>query len=123
MRIGISVQSAYRVEDPAQGVRYMLERAEAASQADLDCLFVGDHHVTDYAYYQNSPILGRMLAHWPGTACRTDLHIGRHHARSLHHAVWSRRLARPKRWHGHRHEPARRYVRRFVSHHAAALGG
>ncbi len=64
MRIGISVQSAYRVSDPAQGVRYMLERAEAANQADLDSLFVGDHHVTDYAYYQNSPILGRMLAHW-----------------------------------------------------------
>ena len=36
MRIGISVQSAYRVDDPAQGVRHMLERAEAASQADLD---------------------------------------------------------------------------------------
>lgn len=66
MRIGISVQSAYRVEDPAQGVRHMLERAEAASQADLDSLFVGDHHITDYAYYQNSPILGRMLAHWHG---------------------------------------------------------
>ena len=66
MRIGISVQSAYRVDDPAQGVRHMLERAEAASQADLDSLFVGDHHVTDYAYYQNSPILGRMLAHWHG---------------------------------------------------------
>ena len=66
MRIGISVQSAYRVDDPAQGVRHMLERAEAASQADLDSLFVGDHHVTDNAYYQNSPILGRMLAHWHG---------------------------------------------------------
>ena len=66
MRIGISVQSAYRVDDPAQGVRHMLERAEAASQADLDSLFVGDHHVTGYAYYQNSPILGRMLAHWHG---------------------------------------------------------
>ena len=64
MRIGISMQSAYRVSDPAEGVRYMLERAEAANQADLDSLFVGDHHVTDYAYYQNSPILGRMLAHW-----------------------------------------------------------
>ena len=64
MRIGISVQSAYRVSDPAEGVRYMLERAEAANQADLDSLFVGDHHVTGYAYYQNSPILGRMLAHW-----------------------------------------------------------
>ena len=42
----------------------MVERAEAARQADLDSLFVGDHHITDHAYYQNSPILGRMLAHW-----------------------------------------------------------
>ena len=38
MRIGISVQSSYRVSDPAEGVRYMLERAEAANQADLDSL-------------------------------------------------------------------------------------
>ncbi len=64
MRIGISIQSAYRVADPATGARYMIERAEAARQADLDSLFVGDHHVTDHAYYQNAPILGRMLAHW-----------------------------------------------------------
>ena len=40
-----------------------------------------------------------------------------------HHAVWSRGPTRPKRWHGHRHEPACRHVRRFASHHAAALGG
>ena len=64
MRIGISIQSAYRVSDPAQGVRHMVERAQAASQADLDSLFVGDHHVTDHAYFQNSPILGRLAAHW-----------------------------------------------------------
>ena len=64
MRIGISIQSAYRVSDPREGARFMVERAEAARQADLDSLFVGDHHVTDHAYYQNSPILGRMLAHW-----------------------------------------------------------
>ena len=64
MRIGISIQSAYRVSDPREGARFMVERAEAARQADLDSLFVGDHHVTDHPYYQNSPILGRMLAHW-----------------------------------------------------------
>lgn len=64
MRIGISIQSAYRLSDPALAVRYMVERAEAARQADLDSLFVGDHHITDHAYLQNSPILGRLLAHW-----------------------------------------------------------
>jgi alkanesulfonate monooxygenase SsuD/methylene tetrahydromethanopterin reductase-like flavin-dependent oxidoreductase (luciferase family) len=42
----------------------MVERARAARQADLDSLFVGDHHVTATPYFQNSPILGRMLAEW-----------------------------------------------------------
>ncbi len=64
MRIGISIQSAYRVHDPRVGAQYMIERAEAARHADLDSLFIGDHHVTDHAYYQNSPMLGRLLAHW-----------------------------------------------------------
>ena len=63
MRIGISIQSAYRLSDPALAVRYMVERAEAARQADLDSLFVGDHHITDHAYLQNSPILGLSLIH------------------------------------------------------------
>ena len=64
MRIGISIQSAYRVDDPRVGSQYMIERAAAARHADLDSLFVGDHHVTDHAYYQNSPMLGRLLANW-----------------------------------------------------------
>lgn len=64
MRIGISVSSSYRVEDVRTGARWMVERARAARQADLDSLFVGDHHVTPAPYYQNSPMLGRMLAEW-----------------------------------------------------------
>jgi alkanesulfonate monooxygenase SsuD/methylene tetrahydromethanopterin reductase-like flavin-dependent oxidoreductase (luciferase family) len=64
MRIGISVSSSYSVEDPRVGARYMVERARAARQADLDSLFVGDHHVTSNPYFQNSPILGRLLAEW-----------------------------------------------------------
>ncbi|MEM7099598.1 MAG: LLM class flavin-dependent oxidoreductase [Pseudomonadota bacterium] len=64
MRIGISVCSNYRVEDPRLGAKYMIERARAARQADLDTLFVGDHHVVPVPYYQNVPILGRMLAEW-----------------------------------------------------------
>lgn len=64
MRIGISVSSSHAVHDPRLAVRYMVERARAARQAGLDSLFVGDHHVTPTPYYQNSPILGRMLAEW-----------------------------------------------------------
>jgi len=64
MRIGISVCSSYQVEDPREGARHMVERTQAARDADLDTLFVGDHHVTPSPYYQNVPILGRMLAHW-----------------------------------------------------------
>src|SRR5688500_20335367 len=64
MRIGISVTSSYTVDDVRVGARWMVERAQAASAAGLDSLFVGDHHVTPSPYYQNTPILARMLAHW-----------------------------------------------------------
>lgn len=64
MRIGISVSSSYRVDDPREGARNMVERARAARDAGLDSLFVGDHHVTPFTYYQNTPMLGRMLAEW-----------------------------------------------------------
>lgn len=42
----------------------MIERAAAARRAGLDSLFVGDQHVSPTAYYQNTPILGRLLAEW-----------------------------------------------------------
>ncbi len=64
MRIGISVSSSYQVSDPREGARRMIERAARARAADLDSLFVGDHHVTGFPYYQNTPMLGRMLAEW-----------------------------------------------------------
>ena len=64
MRIGISISSSYRAEDPRVGARFMIERARVARQADLDSLFVGDHHVTASPYYQNTPMLGRLLAEW-----------------------------------------------------------
>lgn len=64
MRIGISITSSYRVDDARQGARWMIERAQAAAEAGLDSLFVGDHHVTPAPYYQNTPILARMLAVW-----------------------------------------------------------
>lgn len=42
----------------------MVERAAAARDAGLDALYVGDHHTTPQPYYQNTAILGRMLAQW-----------------------------------------------------------
>lgn len=64
MKIGISVTSSHKVEDPHEGARYMIERAKASREAGLDTLFVGDHHVTPFPYYQNNVILARMLAEW-----------------------------------------------------------
>ncbi len=42
----------------------MIERAAAARDARLDSLFVGDHHAVPVPYYQNVPMLGRLLAEW-----------------------------------------------------------
>jgi alkanesulfonate monooxygenase SsuD/methylene tetrahydromethanopterin reductase-like flavin-dependent oxidoreductase (luciferase family) len=64
MRVGISLTSNHAVNDPRDGARWMIERAAAARQSGLDSLFVGDHHATPAPYYQNVPILGRLLAEW-----------------------------------------------------------
>ena len=65
MKIGTSLRSTYSVTDPREGARWMVERAAAAAAAGLDSLFVGDHHATGpMPYYQNSAILGRLLAEW-----------------------------------------------------------
>jgi alkanesulfonate monooxygenase SsuD/methylene tetrahydromethanopterin reductase-like flavin-dependent oxidoreductase (luciferase family) len=64
MRVGISLTSNHGVKDPREGARWMIERAAAARQSGLDSLFVGDHHATPAPYYQNVPILGRLLAEW-----------------------------------------------------------
>ncbi len=64
MRVGISLTSGHPVKDPREGARWMVERAAAARQAGLDSLFVGDHHATPQPYYQNVPMLGRLLAEW-----------------------------------------------------------
>ncbi|HAT26509.1 MAG TPA: hypothetical protein DCS89_05815, partial [Gammaproteobacteria bacterium] len=64
MKIGISVTSSHSVEDPREGARNMIDRARASRDAGLDTLFVGDHHVTPFPYYQNNVILARMLAEW-----------------------------------------------------------
>lgn len=64
MRIGVSLRSSYTVGDVRVGARWMIERAGAARDAQLDSLFVGDHHATPFPYYQNVAILGRLLAEW-----------------------------------------------------------
>src|SRR6267143_3860112 len=65
MRVGISLTSSHAdAKDPRQGARWMIERTTAARRAGLDSLFLGDHHVSPTPYYQNTPMLGRLLAEW-----------------------------------------------------------
>jgi alkanesulfonate monooxygenase SsuD/methylene tetrahydromethanopterin reductase-like flavin-dependent oxidoreductase (luciferase family) len=63
-KLGVSLNSAHLVDDVRDGARRMVERARASWEAGLDSLFVGDHHNVPLPYYQNSPILGRLLAEW-----------------------------------------------------------
>lgn len=64
MKVGISIASNYQVDQVREGPRQMIERARAAHKAGLDSLFVGDHHVVPIPYYQNTPMMGRLLAEW-----------------------------------------------------------
>jgi len=64
VRIGVSLRTAFLVDDVRVGARWIIERAAAARDAGLDCLLVGDHHATPVPYYQNTPLLGRLLAEW-----------------------------------------------------------
>jgi alkanesulfonate monooxygenase SsuD/methylene tetrahydromethanopterin reductase-like flavin-dependent oxidoreductase (luciferase family) len=54
------------VRDVREGARWMIERAAAARDSGLDSLFIGDHHAMPAPYYQNTPMLGRLLAEWDG---------------------------------------------------------
>ena len=64
MRIGVSLSSTYVVDHHPDGAKHMIERAAAAHAAGLDHLGVGDHHSSAVPYYQNVPMLGRLLAEW-----------------------------------------------------------
>lgn len=66
MRIGISLASAQPLADAdhREGARWIIERARAADRARLDSLSLGDQHATGVPYYQNAPMLGRLLAEW-----------------------------------------------------------
>jgi alkanesulfonate monooxygenase SsuD/methylene tetrahydromethanopterin reductase-like flavin-dependent oxidoreductase (luciferase family) len=50
--------------DVRTGAQWLVERARAANHAGLDSLFIGDHHNVPVPYYQNVPMLGRLLAEW-----------------------------------------------------------
>jgi alkanesulfonate monooxygenase SsuD/methylene tetrahydromethanopterin reductase-like flavin-dependent oxidoreductase (luciferase family) len=64
MQVGVSLRSSFPPMEARLGARWMVERARAAAAAGLDSLFVGDHHNVPVPYYQNVPILGRLLAEW-----------------------------------------------------------
>jgi alkanesulfonate monooxygenase SsuD/methylene tetrahydromethanopterin reductase-like flavin-dependent oxidoreductase (luciferase family) len=64
MRVGVSLRTAFVTTDVRGGAQWVIERTRAARDAGLDSLFVGDHHVTPVPYYQNVPLLGRLLAEW-----------------------------------------------------------
>jgi alkanesulfonate monooxygenase SsuD/methylene tetrahydromethanopterin reductase-like flavin-dependent oxidoreductase (luciferase family) len=64
MKVGVSLRSGYGPMDVRTGAQWLVERARAANRAGLDSLFIGDHHNVPVPYYQNVPMLGRLLAEW-----------------------------------------------------------
>src|SRR5262245_35139980 len=64
MKVGVSLRSGYGPMDVRTGAQWLVERARAANRAALDSLFIGDHHNVPVPYYQNVPMLGRLLAEW-----------------------------------------------------------
>ncbi len=63
MKLGVSMTSSYpRSMGVREAGRQMIARAGAIRAAGLDSLFVGDHHATAGLYFQNVPVLGRLLA-------------------------------------------------------------
>lgn len=67
MRLGISLSSSRPGGDGeahAAGARSIIARGRAANEAGLDSLTLGDRHAMSTPYYQNVPMLGRLLAGW-----------------------------------------------------------
>ena len=66
MRLGVSLRTAYEPGDVRDLASSIIERTRAARDAGLDSLFVGDHHATGpFPYFQNVPLMGRLLGEWP----------------------------------------------------------
>lgn len=64
MHIGVSLRSGYGDAEPRAAARWMVERTMAARDAGLDSLFLGEHHSTGSTYFQNAPMLGRLVLAW-----------------------------------------------------------
>src|SRR5437016_9692840 len=65
MKVGISLTSNFPdAQDPRRGARRTIEGTAGAYRAGFDSLFIGDQHVSPTPYYQNTPMLGRLLAEW-----------------------------------------------------------
>lgn len=61
----MSLRTSYPPSVSPLAMDWMLDRTRAARAAGLDALFVGDHHSTGpEPYFQNVPLLGRLLAEW-----------------------------------------------------------
>lgn len=64
LAVSVSLRTGHPEVEARAGARRVIERAAAAAAAGLDGLYVGDQHVTSIPYYQNTPMLGRVLAEW-----------------------------------------------------------
>jgi alkanesulfonate monooxygenase SsuD/methylene tetrahydromethanopterin reductase-like flavin-dependent oxidoreductase (luciferase family) len=64
MHIGVSLRSGHGDAEPRAAARQVVERAMAARDAGLDSLFLGEHHSTGSTYFQNAPMLGRLILAW-----------------------------------------------------------
>lgn len=63
MNVSVSLRNGHPADDPRATAQHLIARARPAANANLDVLFVGDHHgVADAHYLQNTPLLGRLLA-------------------------------------------------------------
>ena len=61
----MSLRTSFPSSVAPVALHWMAERTAAARDAGLDGLFVGDHHATGpEPFFQNVPVLGRMLAEW-----------------------------------------------------------
>src|SRR2546428_3993686 len=69
VKVGVSLRSGYGPMDARVGALWLVERTRAARDAGLDSLFIGDHHNVPVPYYQNVPMLGRLLAEWDDRPC------------------------------------------------------
>lgn len=82
MKVGVSLTTSFPRSLDAKAVgRQLVERASVIREAGLDSLFVGDHHATPSHYFQNVPLLARLLAEVG------DMMVGALYLMPLHHPV------------------------------------